>query len=130
MSVPAEIGRSRYVSLVTHRRDGTPVATPVWSVPDGDELYVVSEADAWKVKRVRRDGRVEVTVCDLRGRTAPGATPFPATARLLDGPGTARARKLLARKYLTSRVGNWFARVLRIKRPEMATIAITFPLSS
>ena len=126
MSVIDEIGRSRYVSLVTYRRDGTGVATPVWHVVDGDELFVVSEAKAWKVKRVRNTGRARVTVCDIRGRVRPGAPTAEGTARLLDEAGTAAVRRKLARKYLSSRVGNWFARLLHLKRPPLVAIAIRF----
>jgi PPOX class probable F420-dependent enzyme len=125
VSVVDEIGRSRYVSLVTYRRNGTPVATPVWHVVSGDELLIVSEADAWKVKRIRHDSRATVTVCNIRGRTVPGAPSANGTARLLDPAETEVARQLLARKYLTSRLGNWFARLLRIRRPAMIGIALT-----
>jgi PPOX class probable F420-dependent enzyme len=125
VSVIDEIGGSRYVSLVTYRRDGTPVATPVWHVVRGDELFIVSEADAWKVKRIRHDSRVTVTVCDVRGRTAPGAPSAEGTARLLDPTETQAARRLLAGKYLMSRLGNWFARLLHIRRPLMIGINVT-----
>ena len=120
-----EISRSRYVSLVTYRRNGTAVATPVWHVTNGDELIVVSEADAWKVKRVRNDSRAVVTVCNVRGKVAPGAPSAHGTARLLDPADTQTARRLLARKYVTSRLGNWFAKLLRIRRPPMIGIAVT-----
>src|SRR5437773_4200358 len=100
MSVLDEIGRSRYVSLTTYRKDGTGVATPVWHVVNGGELLVVSDAEAWKVKRIRRNSHVVVTVCDMRGRIAPGAPSAEGTARLLDEAGTAAGRALLARKYL------------------------------
>jgi PPOX class probable F420-dependent enzyme len=125
MSVIDEIGRSRYVSLVTYRRNGTAVATPVWHVVDGGELFIVSEADAWKVKRIRHDSRAVVTVCGVRGTIAPGAPSVHGTARLLDPAGTETARKLLARKYLLSRVGNWFAKVLHLRRPPLIGIALT-----
>jgi uncharacterized protein len=125
MSVIDEIRRSKHVSLVTFRRDGTGVATPVWHVTEGNELFVVSEARAWKVKRVRNTGRAEVTVCDLRGRIAPGAATAAGTARLLDEAGTAAAREKLASKYVTSRVGNWFARLLHLRRPPLVAIAVT-----
>jgi uncharacterized protein len=127
MTVPDEFDRSRYVSLTTYRRNGTAVATPVWHVVDGDELVVVSEAAAGKVKRIRRDGRVQVTVCDMRGRIAPGATSVPGHARLLDDAGTQAARTLLARRYLLSRLGNGLARLLRLRRPPVVGIAVTFP---
>jgi PPOX class probable F420-dependent enzyme len=126
MSAIDEIRRSKQISLVTYRRDGTGVATPVWHVMDGDELFVVSEAKSWKVKRIRNDGRVEVTASDFRGRTAPGATTVTGTARLLDEAGTAAARRMLARKYVTSRLGNWFARLLHLRRPPLVAIAVTF----
>ena len=125
MTLPEEIGRSRYVSLTTYRKDGTEVATPVWHVVDGDELFVVSDADAWKVKRIRNDSRVLVTVCDIRGRIAPGAPSAHGTARLLDEVRTQAGRALLARKYLMARMGYWFVRVLRLRRPPVIGIAIT-----
>jgi len=125
MSVIDEIGRSKHVSLVTFRRDGTGVATPVWHVTEGNELFVVSEAKAWKVKRVRNTGRAEVTVCDLRGRIAPGAASAKGAARLLDEAGTAVVRKKLADKYVSSRLGNWFARLLHLRRPSLVAIAVT-----
>jgi PPOX class probable F420-dependent enzyme len=126
VAIDVEIGRSRYISLTTYRRDGTPVATPVWHAVDGDELFVVTDAESWKVRRIRNDGRVLVTVCDLRGRTAPGAASATGTARLLDGPATLHARRLIARKYLTSRLGNWLARVFHIRRRPLVGIAVTF----
>src|SRR6266498_422449 len=57
MTVPDEISRSRYVSLTTYRKDGTAVATPVWHVANGGELVVVTEADTWKVKRIRSNSK-------------------------------------------------------------------------
>ena len=88
MTVIDEIGRSRYVSLTTYRRDGTGVATPVWHVVNGGELFVVSDANAWKVKRIRNDSHVVVTVCGIRGKITPGAPSAPGTARLLDEADT------------------------------------------
>ena len=126
MGVVDEIGRSKYVSLTTYRKDGTAVATPVWQVTSGGELLIVSEADAWKVKRIRNNGHVVVTVCDIRGRVAPRAASAEATARLLDEVGTQAARTLLARKYVLSRVGNWFSKTLRLRRPPVIGIAVTF----
>ncbi len=37
--------RTRYISLTTFRRDGTPVATPVWVARQGDELRVFTAED-------------------------------------------------------------------------------------
>jgi PPOX class probable F420-dependent enzyme len=125
MTTVEEFGRANYVSLTTYRRDGRPVPTPVWHAVSGGELYIVSEARAGKVKRIRRDGRVVVTVCDRRGRIAPGAVSAEGIARLLDADGTTTARALIARKYALSRIGNALARLVRIRRPDMVGIAVT-----
>jgi PPOX class probable F420-dependent enzyme len=126
MSVVDEIGRSRYVSLTTYRKDGTAVATPVWHVMNGGELVVVSEVETGKVKRIRNNGNVVVTVCGLRGQIAPGAPSAQGTARLLDQAGTEAGRRLLARKYVMSRIGNWFTRILHLRRRPLIGIAVTF----
>ncbi|MEU6296126.1 PPOX class F420-dependent oxidoreductase [Streptomyces erythrochromogenes] len=94
-----ELGSARYVSLTTFRKDGTPVATPVWAVADGGELYVWTRSDSWKVKRIRNDGRVTVAACDVRGRLADGTPVIEGRARLLDEEGLRRVRKLMSRKY-------------------------------
>ena len=120
MTVLEEIGRSRHVSLTTYRKDGTGVATPVWHAVHSGELLVVSEAEAWKVTRIRNNSHVVVTACGFRGKIAPGAASAEGTARLLDEADTARAR--LARKYVLSR----FAKVPHVRRRPVIGIAVTF----
>lgn len=126
MTALDEIGRSRYISLTTFRKDGTAVATPVWHAVSGVEVFVVTDAGAWKVKRIRRNNHVVVTVCDFRGRIAADAPSAEGTARLLDESGTQAARALLAGRYLLSRMGNWLATILRVRRRPLAGIAVTF----
>ncbi|MFB6614615.1 PPOX class F420-dependent oxidoreductase [Streptomyces sp. NPDC085524] len=94
-----ELNRARYVSLTTFRKDGTPVATPVWAVADAGELYVWTRTETWKVKRIRNNGRVTVAPCDVKGRVAEGAPVLEGEARLLDEAGLKRVRKLMSRKY-------------------------------
>ncbi len=91
------LGAGKYLLLTSFRKNGTPVATPVWVVRDGDALGVWSAADAWKVKRIRARADVLVGPCDLRGN--PTGDQIPATAEICDAATTARYRQLLARKY-------------------------------
>ncbi|MER5896093.1 PPOX class F420-dependent oxidoreductase [Streptomyces sp. NPDC001876] len=122
-----DFARSEYVSLTTYRKDGTPVATPVWAAADGDVLYVWTRSDSWKVKRLRNDPRVVVTVCDVRGRIAEGAPSAEGTARLLDGTEMAGVRKLLARKYTWKFwIVDWPAMVFRLGKRPHTGIAVTF----
>jgi PPOX class probable F420-dependent enzyme len=89
--------KGRYLSITSFRRDGTPVATPVWFVRDGARLLVQTEADSYKVKRIRRDPHVTVAVCNAAGRLR--GEPVAGTAELLPATELARAEKLLASKY-------------------------------
>ncbi|MET7367588.1 PPOX class F420-dependent oxidoreductase [Streptomyces sp. NPDC005566] len=122
-----DFARSEYVSLTTYRKDGTPVATPVWAAADGDVLYVWTRSDSWKVKRLRNDPRVVVTVCDVRGRIAEGAPSAEGAARLLDGTEMTRVRKVLARKYTWKFwMVDWPAMVVRLGKRPHTGIAVTF----
>ena len=91
------LGAGKYLLLTSFRKNGTPVATPVWVVRDEDTLGVWSAADAWKVKRIRARADVLVGPCDLRDN--PTGDQIPATAEICDAATTARYRQLLARKY-------------------------------
>ncbi|MCX5415044.1 PPOX class F420-dependent oxidoreductase [Streptomyces sp. NBC_00059] len=121
-----DFARSEYVSLTTYRKDGTPVATPVWAAADDGVLYVWTRSDSWKVKRLRNDSRVLVTVCDVRGRIAEGAPSAEGTARLLDPAGTSAVRKVLARKYTWKFwLVDWPAMVVRLGKRPHTGIAVT-----
>lgn len=90
----------KYVSFVSFRRDGTPVATPVWIAPYGDaELCFTTAGDAAKVKRVRADDRVTIQPCDMRGRLRPGTSPVEARARIVTDHEFRPVEAAVARKY-------------------------------
>jgi hypothetical protein len=66
-SPTTHLGKERYVSLASFRRDGRVVETPVWVAERGGKLYVFTEAAAGKVKRLRRDPRIRLAPCNYRG---------------------------------------------------------------
>ncbi|MEV6112782.1 PPOX class F420-dependent oxidoreductase [Streptomyces sp. NPDC052109] len=90
-------GSGKYLLVTSYRKNGAPVATPVWVVRDGDTLGVWTAADSFKVKRIRRRADVLVGPCDLRGN--PTGEQVTATAEIADAATTARYRELIARKY-------------------------------
>lgn len=92
------LAAEKYLQLTTFRKTGEGVPTPVWAGRDGDELTVWTEREAGKVKRIRRDGRVELTACDVRGKKTHGAT-VTGRARILDDEGTKRVRDSINGKY-------------------------------
>ncbi|MEV0491991.1 PPOX class F420-dependent oxidoreductase [Streptomyces atratus] len=122
-----DLDRSEYVSLTTYRKDGTPVATPVWVAADSEELFIWTRSDSWKVRRIRNNNRVTVTVCDVRGRIADGAPGAEGTARLLDEAETRAVRGMLARKYTWKFwLVDWPAMVVRLGKRPHTGIAVSF----
>jgi hypothetical protein len=75
----------KYCLLVTYRRSGDAVPTPVWFGLSGGNVYVRSEANAAKVKRIRNGPRVRVAPCTARGRAV--GPPAEGRARVLEGQG-------------------------------------------
>ena len=62
------IGRERYVSLATFRKNGDEVRTPVWIARENGALFVYTNLTSGKVKRIQRDDRVRLAPCDARGK--------------------------------------------------------------
>ena len=85
------IGKGADATLVTLNPDGSPQVSVVWvalrSTPDGDELVTAHLAEHKKVRNVRNDPRVAVTILSL---DAPGKGMRPYLP--LPGPrGSSRA---------------------------------------
>ena len=97
MTTLESLSAGKYLSLTTFRKDGTPVATPVWLVRDGDTLRVITQADSGKAKRLRSSPRVLLAPCDARG-TIKGAQ-VEGTAVLQDAAETARTAQLIEKRY-------------------------------
>ena len=98
MTATAALDSAKYISLVTFRRNGREVRTPVWFVALGEKLYVMSVRDAGKMKRVRATGKVRFAVCDIRGRVR--GNWLEGEGRLANGPEMARqVYGALAAKY-------------------------------
>jgi hypothetical protein len=97
MSALDVLNNAQYISLKTFRKSGQAVPTPVWFACEGDRLYIVTQADAGKVKRIRNNGQVEVAPCDARGNLK--GDYVAAQARELPSAEHSRANDALNRKY-------------------------------
>jgi uncharacterized protein len=116
-----EIRACKRSLLVTYRRDGTPVPTPVWAAEAEGHLYVRTERTAGKVKRLRNDPRLLVAPCTVRGK--PLGAPLEATARMLPGAREQIAERTLAARYGLGRaIFEWAMDLLRI---DMGYLEIT-----
>ena len=97
--MPADLDTAKYVSFVTYKKDGTPVATPVWVVPFEGGYAFTTDPNASKVKRLRNDAGATLTVCNMRGAIAQGATVHIGAAVVLNEADTKRVDALVRKKY-------------------------------
>lgn len=97
--MPTDLDSTKYISFVSYKKDGTPVAAPVWVVPFEGGYAFTTEPTAWKVKRVLRNPNVTVQACNVRGKVKPGAPVHNGTAEVLDEAGMLRVRQAVKAKY-------------------------------
>jgi uncharacterized protein len=93
----AAVMGARTVLLVTYKRDGTAVSTPVSIAFDGQRAYFRTYDKAWKSKRLRNNPSVELTPSTFFGK--PRGDVIHARARLLEGEQAATAARALARQH-------------------------------
>jgi PPOX class probable F420-dependent enzyme len=107
---PNELARERYVNLITFKRSGDGVETPIWFAADPQDprrLWMYTNGRSWKVKRIRNDARARVAACNARGKLH--GPWLDAKARIEnDERAIGRAFDLLVAKY------GWQARLLLI----------------
>ena len=120
-----QLAAERYVSLVTFRRNGKGVPTPIWIAQVGDNLYAFTDGTSAKMKRLKVNDRVQIAACDargnLRGEFAEGR------ARRVDDPAVIdRALAALTQKYgWQMSVLNVFSRLFgRIERRAYIEISL------
>jgi PPOX class probable F420-dependent enzyme len=86
-----------FINLITYRKSGVAVSTPVWFVQSQDTLYVMTGHNAGKVKRIRHTPQIHIEPCDRTGNTL--GERMPAQARITEPSEHAHINQLLNRKY-------------------------------
>jgi PPOX class probable F420-dependent enzyme len=125
----SSLSDAKYISLRSFKKNGQPVDTPVWFAHvSPDRLVVFTVGTSYKVKRIRRNPKVEIARCDVRGKLL--GPWLQATCRAVEKDQeperVAEAYAALNRKYgLLMRVGTLFAAVTgRTKRRLILEISL------
>lgn len=91
----------RYLSVTSFKRDGTGVATPVWFVSDGHQLFALTDLHSAKVRRIHHDPHVLVAPCRANGKLR--GEPVVARVEVLSAtPDLERVQKLMIERYKLS----------------------------
>ena len=96
----AHLRGHKYIDLVTFRKSGVGVHTPVWFADAGGKLYAFTRPDAGKMKRIRNNPRVELAPCTMRGRALGPYVPAIAGVAGNQQAG----REAIRRKYWLARI--------------------------
>ena len=106
----SEVTKAKYVLLTTFTRDGRPKPTPIWIAADGDRALVITEKNAWKVKRIRNTPRVTLAVCDVRGNVKGEA--IEAVASVMDDSQTESVYQAINKRYgIVGQIFNFFSKL-------------------
>lgn len=88
----------KYALLVTYKRSGEGVPTPVWfGVDEAGRFYARTGKLAAKAKRIRNNPRVRVAPCTLRGK--PAGPYAEGTARVCESAEHEHAERALKSNY-------------------------------
>ena len=93
------IASAKYVSFVSYRRNGTPVATPVWIAPVGNDYGFTIDNASGKAKRLAHTNRATVQVCDVKGKTVADSPIYRCTAKVVLNAEAEVVRDAIANKY-------------------------------
>ncbi|ORV49262.1 pyridoxamine 5'-phosphate oxidase [Mycolicibacter engbaekii] len=84
----------RQIVLVTYKRSGEAMPSPINHGVDAGKIYVRTDASTGKVKRIRNNPNVVVVPSSLRGK--PEGKPVAGIARILPESDHARAERAIA----------------------------------
>lgn len=107
-----------FIVLTTYRKNGAGIPTTVWFAYDQGKIYITTGKNAGKTKRVRNNGRVQMTPSDRVGNLL-GEPEVQGHAREATTDERMHARTTLAQKY-----GEMFERMAGQDNPDRTYIIV------
>ncbi len=115
----SQFSGQKYLAIQSYRKNGEAVTTPVWFVENQGTLYVRTDNDTGKFKRIRRNPKIRIAPCNARG--TPKGPWVEAQARIVTGEEAEQAYQLLKRKYgLQYRTVRFIGRLQRRRNKSVA----------
>jgi PPOX class probable F420-dependent enzyme len=116
-----QFNNQQYISLETYKKSGQAMPTPVWFAERDGALFVRTEADSGKVKRIRNNPQVRIAPCGSRGEVK--GEWVAATAQLVDEAASEQINQALSKKYGLLKAG--FDLMGKLRKTHYATLKIT-----
>lgn len=89
--------KGKYVSLITFKKNGDPIATQVWFVEEDEKIYIVTLRGRYKFKRIKNNLDVKIAPASLRGK--PKGEYLDGNARVLSDDESNPIVGLFKKKY-------------------------------
>lgn len=94
----AQFEKQSYLNIETFRRNGVGVKTPIWFAMEGEDIYMITDANSGKTKRIHNNPRVRITPCKYDGAVC--GEWIEAQAKIIDDAAVqTRIEDMLNRKY-------------------------------
>ncbi len=58
----------KHLAIESYRKNGEAVRTPVWFIEKDGTLFVRTDGDTGKAKRIRGNPRIRIAPCTIRGK--------------------------------------------------------------
>ena len=93
-----DLEKATFVALETYKKSGEGKITPTWVTGENGKLYIWTDLESWKVKRIRNNPQVRICQSDYAGN--PKGEWFEARAKVLvSEEAREKARQLFLAKY-------------------------------
>jgi PPOX class probable F420-dependent enzyme len=119
-----DLDKARYVSFTSVKRDDTAVSTPVWLVPFEDGYAFITDADSFKVRRIRNNPKVTLRVSNVRGRVRPDAMVHEGIAAVQTSEQSIGVEALIRKKLLAIQFGDAVRRVRRTRASDDVVVKV------
>ncbi|RMF18060.1 MAG: PPOX class F420-dependent oxidoreductase [Candidatus Dadabacteria bacterium] len=94
-----QICDATYIAFTTFRKNSERKSTPVWVACDEGKIYIWTNRDTWKVRRLRNNPACEMQPCNVSGKRTFGPVVSGRMTRLLERSEASVARQAFRRKY-------------------------------
>ena len=108
---------SKFVLLTTYRKNGAPVATPVCHSIENGVVYLTTQSDTGKAKRICNQSRALISACDMKGN--PTGPVYEATARFVTADEIGRSKilkesRLVGATFRRSAHAHWIVKPIQV----------------
>ena len=118
----AQFLNQKYINLETYKKSGQAVHTPVWFVQDNGVIYIRTDKNSGKVKRVRINPHARMMPCNIRGR--PKGQWIDGTIQVANDYESQHASQLLNQKYGLR--GKMFGIMYKLRKIEFVVLSIHY----